>query len=178
MYSSYGKWVFPPLLWSFPPSTTLTSFPTPGCWVRATSSCPLQPGLACLFTVPGGIPLSLFSAQGAPPPLLCVFIVLIAYYSVSLFIPGWGSVCPGGYADLAQGCLWENRIRLAHLVIRVFPSHLGAGDWQPGGPPGFSIQHEVEMLRAVWRCGGVKVLPLLCGLACKVCLQRLSKISL
>jgi hypothetical protein len=26
----------PPLLWSFPPTTTFTSFPTPGCWVGAT----------------------------------------------------------------------------------------------------------------------------------------------
>jgi hypothetical protein len=26
VYSSHGKWVFPPLLWSFPPSATFTSF--------------------------------------------------------------------------------------------------------------------------------------------------------
>jgi hypothetical protein len=36
----------------------------------------------------------------------------------------------------------------------------------------------MEILRAGWRYGGVKVLPLLSGLACKVCLQRLSKVSL
>jgi hypothetical protein len=65
---------------------------------------------------------------------------------------------------------------LAHLVVCVFPSCLGAGDWQPGGSPDFSVQREVEILFAVWRCGGVKVLPLL-SLACKVCIQRLSKIS-
>jgi hypothetical protein len=50
--------------------------------------------------------------------------------------------------------------REAHLVC-VFPSHLGVGDWQPGGPPGFSIFCEVEILCAGWRCGGVNVLPLL-----------------
>jgi hypothetical protein len=33
VYSSRGKWVFPPLLWSFPPTTAFTSFPTPDCWV-------------------------------------------------------------------------------------------------------------------------------------------------
>jgi hypothetical protein len=33
IYSSCGTWVFPPLLWSFPPSATLTSFPTPDCCV-------------------------------------------------------------------------------------------------------------------------------------------------
>jgi hypothetical protein len=49
IYSSRGKWVFPPLLWGFPPSATLTSLPAPGCWVRATA--PTLSGLACLFTV-------------------------------------------------------------------------------------------------------------------------------
>jgi hypothetical protein len=37
IYSSRGKWVFPPLLWSFPPTATFTSFPAPGCWVCATA---------------------------------------------------------------------------------------------------------------------------------------------
>jgi hypothetical protein len=31
IYSSRGKWAFPPVLWSFPPTSTFTSFPTPGC---------------------------------------------------------------------------------------------------------------------------------------------------
>jgi hypothetical protein len=46
-------------------------------------------------------------AQCAPPSFPCVLFVLIAYYSVSLFSLGWRSVCPGGYAALAQACLWE-----------------------------------------------------------------------
>jgi hypothetical protein len=36
----------------------------------------------------------------------------------------------------------------------------------------------VEILCTSWRCGGVKVLPLLGGFACKVYLQHLAKISL
>jgi hypothetical protein len=36
----------------------------------------------------------------------------------------------------------------------------------------------VEMLCTGWSCGGVKVLPLLGGFSCKVCLQCLSKILL
>jgi hypothetical protein len=36
----------------------------------------------------------------------------------------------------------------------------------------------VEMLWADWRCGGVKVLPLLSGFSCNLCLQHLSKILL
>jgi hypothetical protein len=52
VYSSHGKWVFLPLLWSFPPSATLTSFPAPGCWaVLLLPQEPLWPALACLFIV-------------------------------------------------------------------------------------------------------------------------------
>jgi hypothetical protein len=32
VYSSHGKWVFPPLLWSFPPTASFTSFPTRDYW--------------------------------------------------------------------------------------------------------------------------------------------------
>jgi hypothetical protein len=46
-----------------------------------------------------------FGAQDAPSSLLHVFFVVIAYYSVSLFFPGWGLVFPEGYDDLAQGCV-------------------------------------------------------------------------
>jgi hypothetical protein len=46
-----------------------------------------------------------------PLPLLGVFFFLAACllfcFFYSLFSPVWGSVYPVGYADLAQGCLWE-----------------------------------------------------------------------
>jgi hypothetical protein len=57
VYSSREKWVFPPLLWSFPPSATLTNFPAPGCWVHVpalTRASLAHP--ACLFTFLGRIP--------------------------------------------------------------------------------------------------------------------------
>jgi hypothetical protein len=72
-------------------------------------SCLLQP--ACCE----GFPLPSSLALRAPCPLCYVpFFVVIAYYSgfFSLF-PGWGSVCPGCYADLAQGCLWEYSVLLS-----------------------------------------------------------------
>jgi hypothetical protein len=75
-------------------------------------SCLLRPSLFIYSSVRDSPPL-LFGAQSAPPSLLHVFIVLSAYYSVSLFFPGWGSVCPGGYVDLPQGCLWEYRVPLS-----------------------------------------------------------------
>jgi hypothetical protein len=40
VYSVRGRWVYPALLWSFPPSATLTSFPVPGCWVHAPAPLP------------------------------------------------------------------------------------------------------------------------------------------
>jgi hypothetical protein len=56
---------------------------------------PLRPGPACLFAVRRDSPPTLFRAQGAPPSLPCVFIVLTAYYSVSLFPPGGGPSVQG-----------------------------------------------------------------------------------
>jgi hypothetical protein len=58
-------------------------------------------------------PFPLFGTQVTLPSLLCVFFLVIAYYSVSLCFPVWGSVCPGGCADLAQDCLWEYHILLS-----------------------------------------------------------------
>jgi hypothetical protein len=67
----------------------------------------LLPSLAGLFIYSSGrIPL--------PPSLVLRELHHLCYVSFSLllfiiqffFFPGWGSVCPGGYADLAQGCLW------------------------------------------------------------------------
>jgi hypothetical protein len=124
VYSSGGKWVFPPLLWSFPPTTAFTSFPAPDCWACAAAPAGLHVYLQLMWEV--GLPPSPveFSSlhhshkvsrswrasapalssqaqlaysqfwEGFPfPPsfLLSVFIVLIAYYSVSLFsqLGGW-----------------------------------------------------------------------------------------
>jgi hypothetical protein len=69
--------------------------------------------LACLFTVPWGIALPT-SGLRAPHPLCYVSFFVVVVYSVCFsFFPGWGSVCPGGYVDLAQGCLWEYRVPLS-----------------------------------------------------------------
>jgi hypothetical protein len=144
-YSSCGKWIFPHFLWSFPPSTTLTFFPTPGCWERATA-----PSLS------DQAPLVYLQFQEGFPPLWCsrlptlfalVFIVLIAYYSVSLFSPGGGHSVQGAMLIWPMFVYGSTMYHLAHLVVCVFPSHLGMGNWrQPRGPPVFSIQCEVEML--------------------------------
>jgi hypothetical protein len=40
-----------------------------------------------------------------PACLYCSYCLLVSFS----FFPGWRSVCPGGYAALAQACLWEYR---------------------------------------------------------------------
>jgi hypothetical protein len=138
VYSSRGKWVFPPLLWSFLPSATLTSFPAPGCWVQAPNSCPLRPGPACLFTVPGRIPFLLLQHSGCPTLfatcLYCSYCLLLSF-SIS---PGGGWSVQGAMLIWPRVVCGSTVYRLAHLVVHVFPSHLGAGDWRwPGGPSWF-----------------------------------------
>jgi hypothetical protein len=121
-YSSHGKWVFPPLLWSFPLSTTLTSFPAPGCWVRPPSEA--RPGLF-IYSSRRDSPPPLFGTRGAPPSLLRVFIVLIAYYSVSLFSLGGGWSVQGAMLIWPRVVCGSTTYRLAHLVVCIFPSCLG-----------------------------------------------------
>jgi hypothetical protein len=132
VYSSRGKWVFPPLLWSFPPSATLTSFPAPSCWVCAPAPARGSPArLACLFTVPGRVPFPQSSALRAPHPLSRVSLLLLLLITHFLFFPrvevslSRGLCCSG--PGLSVG---EPQYREAHLVC-VFPSHLGAGACGP-----------------------------------------------
>jgi hypothetical protein len=132
VYSSPGRWVFPPLLWSFPPSSTLTSF----LLLVAGHMPQLPPSLARpgLFIYSSGrdSPPPLFSALCTPPSLLCVFSFLIAYYSVSLFSPGGGRSVQGTMLIWPRDVCGSTTYHLTHLVVHVFPSHLGTGDWQRG----------------------------------------------
>jgi hypothetical protein len=97
--------------------------------------------LPCLFIYSprkGSLP-PIFSAQGTPPSFQRVLIVLIVYYSVSLFFPGRRSVCPGGHAALAQACLWGY-----HSTTKLTWSASPQAVWVPatggpGGPPRFSV---------------------------------------
>jgi hypothetical protein len=120
VYSSHGKWAFPPLLWSFPPNTTFTSFPAPGCW-----KCAAAPAFSGRL-VRDSPPL-LFGAQGAPPSLLHVFFVVIVYYSVSLFALGGGLCVQGAMLIWHRVVCVSTVYHLAHLVVCIFPIHLGCG---------------------------------------------------
>jgi hypothetical protein len=149
IYSSCGRWVFPPLLCSFPPTATftcfpapsywavllllppamfvnsshgkwvfppLTSFPAPGCWARALlpPEALHPPGL--FIYSPGKDSLHpIFSDHGALPSFQCVLIVLIAYYSVSLFFPGGGQSVQGAML------LWPRLVCGGTAVLRSSP---------------------------------------------------------
>jgi hypothetical protein len=113
-------------------------------------SCFLQP--ACYE----GFPLPASSALWVPHPLCYVsflLLLLIIQFFFSFF-PGWGSVCPGGYVDLAPGCLWEYRLPLSSPCGLHLPSRLGAAIWRQ---PGALL---VSPFNVKWRCsaqaGGVE----------------------
>jgi hypothetical protein len=70
------------------------------------------------------------------------FFQLLVYYSVFFFsfYPPWvGVSLSRGYADLAQGCLWEYRVLLSSPCGLLLPGRIGAGIWRCGSPPGFSV---------------------------------------
>jgi hypothetical protein len=113
----------PPSPWSFHPTATFTSFPARSCWACAA----VLPSLACLFICS--------FVRGCPSPTLrcsghlalfatCLFCCCLLF-SFSFF-PGWGSVCPGGYADLAQGCLWEYCMALSSSCGLCLPKQSGS----------------------------------------------------
>jgi hypothetical protein len=152
VYSSRGKWVFPPLLWSFPPSATLTSFPAPGCWARTPASArDSSAHPACLFTILGRIPFLQSSALSAPHPLSCVSLLFLLLITQFLFFP-WVGV-RAGYAALAQGCLWEYR-GTTKLTLSMSSQAVWA---QATGGLGALL---VSLFNVKWRCsalaGGVE----------------------
>jgi hypothetical protein len=111
VYSSRGKWVFPSLLWSFPPSATLTSFPTPGCWACAPTPAGASPACpACLFTVPRRIPFPQSPTLSAPHTLSHVSLLFLLLITPFLFFPqvevglSRGLCCSG--SGLSVGVLW------------------------------------------------------------------------
>jgi hypothetical protein len=110
----------PLLLWYFPPSASLTAF------LLLVAGCmppPLlppepraRPGLFIYSSRKDSLP-HLFGVRCAPPCLPCVFIVLIAYYSVSLFSPGGGQSVQGAMLIWPRVVCGNTMYFLAHLVL-------------------------------------------------------------
>jgi hypothetical protein len=111
--------VVPPLLWRFPPSTTLTRFPAPGCWARAPAPAGASLARPNYLHFQEGFPSPPLWSSGHPTLfamcLYCSYCLLLSFS----FFPRWGSVCLGGYADLAQGCLWKYHVLLSSAGPRL-----------------------------------------------------------
>jgi hypothetical protein len=91
IYSSHGKWVFPPLLWSFPPSAIFTSFPAPGCWVQAPASAGVSLARPTLFIYSSRKESPTpYSALRAPHPLSHVSLLFLLLITQFLFFPQVG----------------------------------------------------------------------------------------
>jgi hypothetical protein len=151
-----GKWVFPPLLWSFHPSATLTSFPAPGCWAPAPPLLPpepLRPARLVYLQCWEGFPSPNLQRSGCPilfpVCLYCSYCLLLSFS----FFPGWRSVCTGGYAALTQACLWEYC-----STMKLTWSACSQAVWVPvTGGPGSLL---VSLFNVKWRffalAGGVE----------------------
>jgi hypothetical protein len=124
---------------------------------------PLSCGACCMSATVTSLPLSKLSWGGSANPAFFGRLVYLqvhppqfqssgrtALFATSFFnclliiqfffFAGWGSVCPGSYADLSQGCLWEYHLPLICSPVGLcLPSRLGAGDWQHRSPPVFSV---------------------------------------
>jgi hypothetical protein len=84
-----------------------------------------------------------------PVCLYCSYCLLVSFS----FFPGWRSVCPGGYAALAQGCLWEYH-STAKLTLSASSQAVWA--WVTGSPGPLLV----SPFNVKWRCsvpaGGVE----------------------
>jgi hypothetical protein len=107
---------------------------------------PARPGWFIYSSV--RIPLPTSSVLRAPRPLCYVSLLFLLLITQFLFFsPGWGLVCPGGYADLAQGCLWEYHVPLSSPCGPRLSKPSGPGPLAVArGSTGFSFQREVSML--------------------------------
>jgi hypothetical protein len=88
----------------FPPPPLLQAFPL----LVVGRVPPLLPSPAGLFIYSsvGDCPSPPLQHSGCPTLFATCLFCCCLLFSFSFF-PGWGSVCSGCYADLAQGCLWE-----------------------------------------------------------------------
>jgi hypothetical protein len=95
----------------------------------------------CLFKVHTGACPSPFLWSSRHPTVFatCPFQFLVFFFRF-FFSPGCGSDCPGFYAGLSQGWLWGYHMPLICSPVGLhLPSRLGAGVWQFGSPPDFSV---------------------------------------
>jgi hypothetical protein len=100
---------------------------------------PLQSAQLVNLQFQEGFPSPNLQCSVHPTPFFCMSLLFLLLISQFLFFPrvevslSRGLCCSG--PGLSVGV---PRYQEAHLV-RVFPSHLGTGDWWPWSPPCFSV---------------------------------------
>jgi hypothetical protein len=152
-YSSRGWWAFPPLLWSFPPTATFTSFPTPGCWACATA--PAFSSQLLYLEFWEGFPLPPLWRSGHPALFAtCLFCCYCLLFRVFFFFP-WVGV------SLSRGLCWSDPgLSVEYRVPLISPCGLPSSQavWElASGSPGALL---VSLFNVKWRCyaqaGGVE----------------------
>jgi hypothetical protein len=132
IYSSHGRWVFTLSCGVFLPPPLLQAF------LLLIAGCvpPLLPSPASLFVYSSGkeSPPPLFGTQATHPLCYVSLLFLLLITQFLFFSPEWGSVCPRGCADLAQGCLWEYCVPLSSPCSLHLPKpsgrwHLAGARW-------------------------------------------------
>jgi hypothetical protein len=91
-------------------------------------------------------PLPPVQHSGRPTLFATCLFVVIAYYSGFFFFFGFFPLGGGQSTPDRPGLIWPRVVcgsttsRLAHFVVCIFPSRLGAAVWrQLRSPPGFSV---------------------------------------
>jgi hypothetical protein len=141
-YSLNGEWPSPISRGAFCTTATVISLPLSKHNGGGGATPAFFGWLVYLQFAWGSAPSPLSGAQGTPPSLLGVFFFFQLFFIIQFvffsFFPGWGSVCPGGYVDLSQGCPWVYHVLLSSPG-GLLASRIGAGIWQWGSPPDFSF---------------------------------------
>jgi hypothetical protein len=119
--------------------------------VTPVGASPVRPGLF-IYSSGKDSPSLLFGIQCAPPSLQRVFIVLIAYYSVSLFSLGWAWSFQGAVLFLPRAVCGSTVYRLAHLSA----SSQAVWVWATGGPGALLVSPFSMKWRFSAQAGGVE----------------------
>jgi hypothetical protein len=110
IYSSCGKWVFPSSLVKF--SSLCHSYKLSCSWLLGTSTLSGQVQLVYLQFWEGFLSPTLWHSVHPTLFATCLYCSFFLLLSFSFF-PRWESVCPGGYAVLAQDCLCKYHVPLS-----------------------------------------------------------------
>jgi hypothetical protein len=154
VYSSLGKWVFPPSCGVFLPLPLSQAFLllVAGC-VPLLPLEPLWPTWIVYLPFQEGFPSpNLWHSEHPTLFPACLYFSYCLLFSFSFF-PRWRSVCPGVYASLAQVCLWEY---CGTTKLTLSTSSQAVWAWATGSPGALLVSPFNMMWRFSVLAGGVE----------------------